>query len=89
MLLSLYSLFLPFPVCSKFKADVAFLVDESSSIGPGNFVKLKDFLFRIVSYFPKIGPEGTQVRGKRCTFAWIVHGGFFQDVFFALRSKLS
>ncbi|KFP00360.1 hypothetical protein N300_00533, partial [Calypte anna] len=49
-------------VCGKFKADIGFLVDESSSIGQSNFNKVKDFLFRIVSYFPKIGPEGTQAR---------------------------
>ncbi|NWI19216.1 CO7A1 protein, partial [Crypturellus soui] len=49
-------------VCGKFKADIAFLVDESSSIGQSNFNKVKDFLFRIISYFPKIGPEGTQAR---------------------------
>ncbi|KAM9389351.1 uncharacterized protein LRP34_008249 [Phaethornis superciliosus] len=48
-------------VCGKFKADIGFLVDESSSIGQSNFDKVKDFLFWIVSYFPKIGPEGTQV----------------------------
>ncbi|XP_061496317.1 collagen alpha-1(VII) chain-like [Rhineura floridana] len=48
-------------ICSKSKADIAFLVDESSSIGQSNFAKIKDFLFRIVSYFPKIGPEGTQI----------------------------
>ncbi|XP_033370554.1 collagen alpha-1(VII) chain-like isoform X4 [Parus major] len=48
-------------LCGKLKADVGFLVDESSSIGQSNFNKVKDFLFRIVSYFPKIGPEGTQV----------------------------
>ncbi|PKK22055.1 collagen alpha-1(VII) chain [Columba livia] len=48
-------------VCGKFKADIGFLVDESSSIGQSNFNKVKDFLFRIISYFPKIGPEGTQV----------------------------
>ncbi|NXJ66002.1 CO7A1 protein, partial [Rostratula benghalensis] len=47
-------------VCGKFKADIGFLVDESSSIGQSNFNKVKDFLFRIISYFPKIGPEGTQ-----------------------------
>nr|XP_047918612.1 collagen alpha-1(VII) chain-like isoform X3 [Anser cygnoides] len=52
---------LPGPICGKFKADVGFLVDESSSIGQSNFNKVKDFLFRIISYFPKIGPEGTQV----------------------------
>ncbi|XP_027761468.1 collagen alpha-1(VII) chain-like [Empidonax traillii] len=51
----------PGPVCGKLRADIAFLVDESSSIGQSNFNKVKDFLFRIVSYFPKIGPEGTQV----------------------------
>ncbi|KAM6137711.1 uncharacterized protein FYW35_014140 [Pterocles gutturalis] len=52
---------LPGPICGKFKADIGFLVDESSSIGQSNFNKVKDFLFRIISYFPKIGPEGTQV----------------------------
>ncbi|XP_075781615.1 uncharacterized protein LOC102464061 isoform X6 [Pelodiscus sinensis] len=51
----------PGPICGKLQADVAFLVDESSSIGQSNFNKVKDFLFRIVSYFPRIGPEGTQV----------------------------
>ncbi|XP_030336058.1 collagen alpha-1(VII) chain-like isoform X5 [Strigops habroptila] len=51
----------PGPICGKLKADIGFLVDESSSIGQSNFNKVKDFLFRIVSYFPKIGPEGTQV----------------------------
>ncbi|XP_058841909.1 collagen alpha-1(VII) chain isoform X4 [Acipenser ruthenus] len=49
------------PICGKVKADIVFLVDESWSIGTNNFNKLKDFLFRIVTYFPKIGPEGTQV----------------------------
>uniref|UniRef100_A0A8D0BW87 Collagen alpha-1(VII) chain n=1 Tax=Salvator merianae TaxID=96440 RepID=A0A8D0BW87_SALMN len=49
------------PICSKFKADIVFLVDESSSIGQHNFAKVKDFLFRIISYFPRIGPEGTQI----------------------------
>ncbi|XP_063998819.1 collagen alpha-1(VII) chain-like [Pogoniulus pusillus] len=52
---------LPGPICGKLKADVGFLVDESSSIGQSNFNKVKDFLFWVVSYFPKIGPEGTQV----------------------------
>ncbi|XP_075131960.1 uncharacterized protein LOC142204542 [Leptodactylus fuscus] len=49
------------PICARLKADMVFLVDESSSIGPSNFNKVKDFLYRIVSYFPKIGPEGTQI----------------------------
>ncbi|XP_065145752.1 uncharacterized protein col7a1l isoform X1 [Paramisgurnus dabryanus] len=51
----------PGPVCGKVKADIVFLVDESSSIGANNFGKLKDFLFRIVTYFPSIGPKGTQI----------------------------
>ncbi|XP_044133070.1 LOW QUALITY PROTEIN: collagen alpha-1(VII) chain-like [Bufo gargarizans] len=49
------------PICAKLKADIVLLVDESSSIGPGNFNKVKDFLYRIVSYFPKIGPQGAQI----------------------------
>ncbi|XP_068129719.1 collagen alpha-1(VII) chain-like [Hyperolius riggenbachi] len=53
--------FISEPICAKLKADIVFLVDESSSIGPNNFNKVKDFLYRIVSYFPKIGPQGTQI----------------------------
>ncbi|XP_030072564.1 collagen alpha-1(VII) chain-like [Microcaecilia unicolor] len=49
------------PVCGRLNADIVFLVDESSSIGQSNFNKIKDFFYRIVSYFPKIGPEGTQI----------------------------
>ncbi|XP_075199632.1 uncharacterized protein LOC142302455 [Anomaloglossus baeobatrachus] len=55
------SAFVSEPICAKLKADIVFLVDESSSIGSGNFNKVKDFLYRIVSYFPKIGPQGTQI----------------------------
>ncbi|NWI96044.1 CO7A1 protein, partial [Pitta sordida] len=55
-------------VCGKLRADIGFLVDESSSIGQSNFNKVKEFLFRIVSYFPKIGPEGTQARFFLCCF---------------------
>ncbi|XP_039618097.1 collagen alpha-1(VII) chain [Polypterus senegalus] len=51
----------PEPFCGKVKADIVFLVDESSSIGSNNFDKLKSFLFRVVTYFPKIGSEGTQI----------------------------
>uniref|UniRef100_A0A8C1AE65 Collagen type VII alpha 1-like n=1 Tax=Cyprinus carpio carpio TaxID=630221 RepID=A0A8C1AE65_CYPCA len=51
----------PGPVCGRVKADIVFLVDESWSIGTNNFGKLKDFLFRIVTYFPSIGPKGTQI----------------------------
>lgn len=53
-------------VCGRVKADIVFLVDESWSIGSNNFGKLKDFLFRIVTYFPLIGPQGTQVRPCHC-----------------------
>ncbi|XP_053719668.1 collagen alpha-1(VII) chain isoform X2 [Synchiropus splendidus] len=49
------------PVCGKSKADIVFLVDESSSIGANNFNKMKDFMFRVATYFPVIGAEGTQM----------------------------
>ncbi|XP_056131888.1 collagen alpha-1(VII) chain [Lampris incognitus] len=52
---------LPGPVCGKAKADIVFLMDESSSIGANNFVKMKDFIFRVATYFPTIGPQGTQI----------------------------
>ncbi|KAF0029734.1 hypothetical protein F2P81_018839 [Scophthalmus maximus] len=51
----------PRPVCGKTKADIVFLVDESSSIGANNFIKMKDFIFRVTTYFPVIGPQGTQI----------------------------
>ncbi|XP_047245921.1 collagen alpha-1(VII) chain isoform X4 [Girardinichthys multiradiatus] len=51
----------PQPVCWKTKADIVFLVDESSSIGVNNFAKMKDFIFRVATYFPVIGSHGTQV----------------------------
>ncbi|KAK7896301.1 hypothetical protein WMY93_021626 [Mugilogobius chulae] len=47
--------------CDKTIADVVFLVDESSSIGVDNFNRIKDFIFRAVTYFPSIGPQGTQI----------------------------
>lgn len=49
-------------VCGRAKADIVFLVDESSSIGVNNFIKMKDFIFRVATYFPNIGPQGAQVR---------------------------
>ncbi|XP_070710328.1 collagen alpha-1(VII) chain [Pempheris klunzingeri] len=52
---------LPKPVCGKTKADIVFLVDESSSIGANNFVKMKDFIFRVATYFPVIGSQATQI----------------------------
>ncbi|XP_068442301.1 collagen alpha-1(VII) chain [Clinocottus analis] len=51
----------PIQVCGKTKADIVFLVDESSSIGANNFIKMKDFIFRVATYFPTIGPQGTQI----------------------------
>lgn len=74
--LSLQNSSLPSAVCGKLKADVGFLVDESSSIGQSNFNKVKDFLFRIVSYFPKIGPEGAQAR-----FSYSISWSYFPSVF--------
>ena len=55
------SIFCVFSVCGKTKADIVFLVDESSSIGANNFNKIKDFIFRVTTYFPAIGPQDTQV----------------------------
>lgn len=55
------SIFCVFSVCGKAKADIVFLVDESSSIGANNFNKIKDFIFRVTTYFPTIGPQDTQV----------------------------
>ncbi|XP_070848719.1 collagen alpha-1(VII) chain [Chaetodon trifascialis] len=51
----------PRPVCGKSKADIVFLVDESSSIGANNFNKMKDFIFRVATYFPVIGSQATQI----------------------------
>ncbi|XP_037837209.1 collagen alpha-1(VII) chain isoform X2 [Kryptolebias marmoratus] len=51
----------PRPVCGKAKLDIVFLVDESSSIGVNNFMKIKDFIFRVATYFPVVGPQGTQM----------------------------
>ncbi|CAB1413700.1 unnamed protein product [Pleuronectes platessa] len=51
----------PQSACGKSKADIVFLVDESSSIGANNFIKMKDFIFRVTTYFPVVGPEGTQI----------------------------
>ncbi|XP_078138366.1 uncharacterized protein col7a1l [Centroberyx gerrardi] len=51
----------PGPVCGKTKADIVFLVDESSSIGANNFAKMKDFIFRVATYFPVVGPQGAQI----------------------------
>lgn len=48
-------------VCGQNKADIVFLVDESSSIGPNNFIKIKEFIFRVATYFPAVGPQTTQV----------------------------
>ncbi|XP_030295316.1 collagen alpha-1(VII) chain isoform X2 [Sparus aurata] len=51
----------PRPVCGKGKADIVFLVDESSSIGANNFMKMKDFIFRVATYFPVISSQATQI----------------------------
>nr|XP_057933611.1 collagen alpha-1(VII) chain isoform X2 [Doryrhamphus excisus] len=49
------------PDCSTSKVDLVFLVDESSSIGANNFNKMKDFIFRVTTYFPVVGPQGIQI----------------------------
>lgn len=63
-MVSMYLRFVCFcvlPVCGKDKADIVFLVDESSSIGANNFMRMKDFIFRVATYFPVIGSQATQV----------------------------
>lgn len=47
-------------------------MDESSSIGANNFIKMKDFIFRVATYFPVIGPQATQVRVSVKTFFYLV-----------------
>lgn len=64
--------FLCLPGCGKSKSDIVFLVDESSSIGANNFNKMKDFIFRVVTYFPVIGPQATQVRGSRKNLSFML-----------------
>lgn len=48
-------------MCKAAKADLAFLVDGSWSIGDDNFNKIISFLYSTVGALDKIGPDGTQV----------------------------
>nr|XP_046254830.1 collagen alpha-1(XIV) chain-like isoform X3 [Scatophagus argus] len=48
-------------VCKEAKADLAFLVDGSWSIGDDNFMKITRFLYSTVGSLDLIGPDGTQV----------------------------
>ncbi|KAJ8353811.1 hypothetical protein SKAU_G00213780 [Synaphobranchus kaupii] len=48
-------------VCKAAKADLAFLVDGSWSIGDDNFQKIIRFLYSTNGALDKIGPDGTQV----------------------------
>ncbi|XP_077403873.1 collagen alpha-1(XIV) chain-like isoform X2 [Vanacampus margaritifer] len=48
-------------VCKAAKADLAFLVDGSWSIGDVNFLKIIGFLFSTAGALDQIGPDGTQV----------------------------
>ncbi|XP_077362333.1 collagen alpha-1(XIV) chain-like isoform X2 [Festucalex cinctus] len=48
-------------VCKAAKADLAFLVDGSWSIGDDNFLKIISFLFSTAGALDQIGPDGTQV----------------------------
>ncbi|XP_061633704.1 collagen alpha-1(XIV) chain isoform X1 [Phyllopteryx taeniolatus] len=48
-------------VCKEAKADLAFLVDGSWSIGDDNFMKITNFLYSTIGSLDQIGPDGTQV----------------------------
>ncbi|XP_077577231.1 collagen alpha-1(XIV) chain isoform X2 [Stigmatopora nigra] len=48
-------------VCKEAKADLAFLVDGSWSIGDDNFLKITNFLYSAVGSLDQIGIDGTQV----------------------------
>ncbi|XP_028983776.1 collagen alpha-1(XIV) chain isoform X2 [Betta splendens] len=48
-------------VCKEAKADLAFLVDGSWSIGDDNFMKITGFLYSTMGSLDLIGPDGTQV----------------------------
>ncbi|XP_061675053.1 collagen alpha-1(XIV) chain isoform X5 [Syngnathoides biaculeatus] len=48
-------------VCKEAKADLAFLVDGSWSIGDDNFMKITKFLYSTIGSLDQIGPDGTQV----------------------------
>lgn len=67
------SIFCVLSVCGKTKADIVFLVDESSSIGANNFMKMKDFIYRVTTYFPAIGPQYTQVSLKVKKLSLLFH----------------
>ncbi|XP_045900552.1 collagen alpha-1(XIV) chain [Micropterus dolomieu] len=51
----------PKEVCKEAKADLAFLVDGSWSIGDDNFMKITRFLYSTMGSLDLIGPDGTQV----------------------------
>ncbi|XP_054636635.1 collagen alpha-1(XIV) chain isoform X3 [Dunckerocampus dactyliophorus] len=48
-------------VCKEAKADLAFLVDGSWSIGDDNFMKITNFLYSTIGSLDQIGTDGTQV----------------------------
>ncbi|KAM6909847.1 collagen alpha-1(XIV) chain-like [Xenentodon cancila] len=48
-------------VCKEAKADLAFLIDGSWSIGDDNFMKITRFLYSTMGSLDLIGPDGTQV----------------------------
>lgn len=48
-------------MCKEAKADLAFLVDGSWSIGDDNFMKITRFLYSTMGSLDLIGPDGTQV----------------------------
>uniref|UniRef100_A0A4W5PW64 Collagen type XIV alpha 1 chain n=1 Tax=Hucho hucho TaxID=62062 RepID=A0A4W5PW64_9TELE len=56
-----FSLLLSLSLCKAAKADLAFLVDGSWSIGDESFLKIIRFLYSTTGALDTIGPDGTQV----------------------------
>lgn len=52
-------------MCKEAKADLAFLVDGSWSIGDDNFMKITRFLYSTMGSLDLIGPDGTQVSEEK------------------------
>lgn len=55
-------------VCKEAKADLAFLVDGSWSIGDDNFMKITRFLYSTMGSLDLIGSDGTQVSSPHFEF---------------------
>ena len=55
-----YVLFLSKADCSALKADILFILDSSTSVGPSNFILEKQFMWNFINSLP-IGQKATQV----------------------------